>query len=229
MQTDQMKSEETVAGRSYRQKPTKMNIQTIRQSITLARKTITSKAIDNKIRGQQQQNDQRPSNEYQHEQETKLQDNGDTKLRETGSHYTNNPEQELRNPNFSQSKSQSPLITTFPELGQVKGKVEEPNQKMQPTNDHDTRSRTGQLKSVHNKSLGSPEARANSDTPSRIIPQQEQRKKAYVAPVTEDKSAKHSKGSKTSAGSKKQKQRSNSENQIEIEHDTETDQLDLLN
>ncbi|KAA6364047.1 MAG: hypothetical protein EZS28_040425, partial [Streblomastix strix] len=57
---------------------------------------------------------------------------------------------------------------------------------------------------------------------------QERRKKADVAPVTEDKSAKHSKGNKTSAGSKKQKQGFNSENQIEIEPDTETEESDQL-
>ncbi|KAA6371514.1 MAG: hypothetical protein EZS28_032958 [Streblomastix strix] len=43
MQTDQMDLEETVAGRRYRQQPTKMDIKTIRQSITLVMKTITSK------------------------------------------------------------------------------------------------------------------------------------------------------------------------------------------
>ncbi|KAA6354600.1 MAG: hypothetical protein EZS28_049873 [Streblomastix strix] len=45
MQTDQMDSEETVAGRSYRQQPTKMYTKTIKQSITLALKTLTSKQI----------------------------------------------------------------------------------------------------------------------------------------------------------------------------------------
>ncbi|KAA6355409.1 MAG: hypothetical protein EZS28_049063, partial [Streblomastix strix] len=53
-------------------------------------------------------------------------------------------------------------------------------------------------------------------------------KKADEAPVTEDKSVKRSKGNKTSAGSKKQKQRFNSENQIYIEPDSETDQSDQL-
>ncbi|KAA6404459.1 MAG: hypothetical protein EZS28_000010 [Streblomastix strix] len=72
------------------------------------------------------------------------------------------------------------------ELGQVKGKVVVPKQRMQPTNDHDTRSKTDQLKSVPNKSLGSPEARANSDTLNHFTPQQNRRKKADVAPVTED-------------------------------------------
>ncbi|KAA6399341.1 MAG: hypothetical protein EZS28_005127 [Streblomastix strix] len=52
---------------------------------------------------------------------------------------------------------------------------------------------------------------------------QEQRKKADVAPITEDKSANHFKGYKISAGSMKQKQRFNSKNQIEIEPDSETD------
>ncbi|KAA6367645.1 MAG: hypothetical protein EZS28_036829 [Streblomastix strix] len=99
---------------------------------------------------------------------------------------------------------------------------------MQPTNDHDTKSKTGQLKSVPNKSLGNPEAGANSDTPNLFIPLQEQRKKAQVAPFTEDMSAQHSNGNKASAGSKKQKQGYNSENQIEIEPDSEIDQPDQL-
>ncbi|KAA6384684.1 MAG: hypothetical protein EZS28_019790 [Streblomastix strix] len=45
MQTDQMDSEETVVGRSYRQQPTEMDTKTIRQSITLAMKTITNKQM----------------------------------------------------------------------------------------------------------------------------------------------------------------------------------------
>ncbi|KAA6341701.1 MAG: hypothetical protein EZS28_052438, partial [Streblomastix strix] len=105
-----------------------------------------------------QQNNQRSNNETQHEQ-----DNGKNKPKEIGSPYTTHSEQELRNPNISLPKGQPPLITTPPELGQVKGKVVVPNQRIQPTNDHDTRSKTGQLKSVSNKSLGSPEAIANSD------------------------------------------------------------------
>ncbi|KAA6371870.1 MAG: hypothetical protein EZS28_032601 [Streblomastix strix] len=40
-----MDSEETVAGRSYRQQPTKKYTKTIKQSITLALKTLTSKQI----------------------------------------------------------------------------------------------------------------------------------------------------------------------------------------
>ncbi|KAA6353859.1 MAG: hypothetical protein EZS28_050615 [Streblomastix strix] len=43
MQTDLKDSEETIVGRSYRQQPMKMDTKTIRQSITLAMKTITSK------------------------------------------------------------------------------------------------------------------------------------------------------------------------------------------
>ncbi|KAA6354760.1 MAG: hypothetical protein EZS28_049713, partial [Streblomastix strix] len=168
---------------------------------------------DNRTGGQQ--NNQRSSNETQHER-----DNRNTKLRETGSSHTTHLEQELRSPNISQPKGQSPLITTPPELGQVKGKVIVPKQRMQPTNDHDTRSKTGLPKSVPNKFLGSPQAKVNSDTPNFFTPQQGQRKKADVAPVTEDKSAKRSKGNKTSVGSKKQKQGFISENQIEIELDS---------
>ncbi|KAA6353858.1 MAG: hypothetical protein EZS28_050614, partial [Streblomastix strix] len=88
---------------------------------------------------------------------------------------------------------------------------------MLPTNDHDTRSKTGLPKSVPNNYLGSPEARVNSDTLSNFVPQQEKSKKADVAQVTEDKSAKRNNDNKTSARSKKQKQGFNHENQIEIE------------
>ncbi|KAA6329007.1 MAG: hypothetical protein EZS28_053651, partial [Streblomastix strix] len=49
------------------------------------------------------------------------------------------------------------------------------------------------------------------------------------ASVTKDKSVKRSKGNKTSAGSKKQKQGFNSENQTEIEPDSDNDQSDQLN
>ncbi|KAA6372960.1 MAG: hypothetical protein EZS28_031514 [Streblomastix strix] len=173
--------------------------------------------------GGQQQNNQGSYNEIQPEQ-----DSVNNKPGEIGSPHTTHSEQELRNQNISLPKCQPPLIITPPELGQVKGKVVVPRQKMQPTNDHDTRSKIGQQKSVPNKSLGSSEARANSDTSNRFTSQQEQRKMADVAPVTEDKSVKHSKGNKTSAGSKKQKQGFNSENQIEIEPDSETDQPDQL-
>ncbi|KAA6364699.1 MAG: hypothetical protein EZS28_039775, partial [Streblomastix strix] len=177
---------------------------------------------DNRIGGQQQ-NNQGPSNEIQHKQ-----DSLNNKPGEIGSPHTSHFEQESRNPNTSQPKGQSPLITTPPEVGQVKGKVVVLKQKIQQPNEHETRSKTGQLKSAPNKSLGIPEARANSDTSNHFTQQYERRKKADVAPVTEDKSAKRSKGNKTSAGSKKQKQRFNSENQIEIEPDTETDQSDQL-
>ncbi|KAA6402145.1 MAG: hypothetical protein EZS28_002333 [Streblomastix strix] len=81
------------------------------------------------------------NNESQHEYETKLHDNGNTKLREIGSSHTSHPEQELRNPNISQSKGQPPLITIPPELGQVRVKVVVPKQEVQQTNDHDIRSK----------------------------------------------------------------------------------------
>ncbi|KAA6353781.1 MAG: hypothetical protein EZS28_050693, partial [Streblomastix strix] len=178
---------------------------------------------DNRIRRQQQQNSQGSNNEIQHQQ-----DSVNNKQGEIGSPHTTHPEQEIGNPNTSQPKVQPPLITKPPELGQIKGKVVVLKQKIQQPNEHDTRSRTGQLKSVPNKSQGSPKARANSDTSNHFTQQQLRRKKADVAPVTEDKSAKRSKGNKTSAGSKKQKQGLNSEYQIEIELDSETDQSDQL-
>ncbi|KAA6400188.1 MAG: hypothetical protein EZS28_004288 [Streblomastix strix] len=81
-------------------------------------------------------------------------------------------------------------------------KVEVPKQRIQQTNDHDTRSITGQLKSIPNKSLRSPEARANSDSPTLFAFQQDRRKKADVPIVIEEKFATRSKGNKTSAGSK---------------------------
>ncbi|KAA6369753.1 MAG: hypothetical protein EZS28_034721 [Streblomastix strix] len=177
-------------------------------------------ADNNRIRVQQQ-NNQGPSYEIQHQQ-----DSINNKPGEIGSPHTTHSEKESRNPITSQPKGQPPLITKPPEVGQVKGKVVVLKQRIQQPNEHETRSRTGQLKSIPNKSFGSPEARANSDTSDHFTQQQERRKKADVAPVTEDKSAKRSKGNKTSAGFKKQKQRFNSENRIEIESDTETDQSD---
>ncbi|KAA6382880.1 MAG: hypothetical protein EZS28_021592, partial [Streblomastix strix] len=62
-----------------------------------------------------------------------------------------------------------------------------PKQRIQPSFDHDSRSKTGLPKSVPNKFLENLEARANSDTLNHFTPQQEQRKKADVAPVTENK------------------------------------------
>ncbi|KAA6362534.1 MAG: hypothetical protein EZS28_041937, partial [Streblomastix strix] len=119
-------------------------------------------ANDNRTAGQQ--NNQGSNNETKHQQ-----DSGNNKSREIGSSHTIHREQELRNSNITQSKGQQPLITTPPELSQVKGKVVLPKQWMQLTNYLDTRSKTGQLKSVLNKSLGSPEARANSDTSNHFI------------------------------------------------------------
>ncbi|KAA6378518.1 MAG: hypothetical protein EZS28_025955 [Streblomastix strix] len=182
----------------------------------------SEQADDNRIRGQQQDNEGR-NNEIQHKQ-----DSLNNKPGEIGSPHTNHSEQESRNPNTSQPKGQPPLITTPPEVGQVKGKVVVLKQKIQQPNEHESRSKTGQLKSLPNKPLGSPEARANSDTSNHFTQQYERRKKVDVASVTEDKSAKRSKGNTTSAGSKKQKQGFNSENQIEIEPDTKTDQSDQL-
>ncbi|KAA6368010.1 MAG: hypothetical protein EZS28_036462 [Streblomastix strix] len=86
-------------------------------------------------------NNQRPSNESQHEQKSKFQDNGNTKLRETRSFHTTTLEYDLRNPNSSYSKGYSQLITTLSEFAQVKRKVIVPRRRKQPTNEHDTRSK----------------------------------------------------------------------------------------
>ncbi|KAA6394351.1 MAG: hypothetical protein EZS28_010123 [Streblomastix strix] len=180
---------------------------------------------DNRTR--RKQNNQKSNNENKHEQETKRQDNRNTKLRGTVSFLTTHPEQELRNKIILQSKGQSPLITTS-RIKLSKGKVVITKQRMQPTKDHDTRSKTGLPKSVRNKSLWNPEARANSDTPNHFTPLQERKKKADLSPVIEVKSVKRSKGNKTSARSKKSKQGSNSENQIEIRTYSETLQPEQL-
>ncbi|KAA6378184.1 MAG: hypothetical protein EZS28_026291, partial [Streblomastix strix] len=158
--------------------------------------------IDNRTEGNE--NKQRSNNENQHEQEIKLYDNRNIKLKGTGSLHTPHPEQELRNPNISQCKSQPLFITTPPEFCQFKWKVVITKQKIQPTNDHDTRSKAGYPKFILDKSFGSTNAKANSDPTNHFKPQYMRRKKADVAQVTEDKSAKRSKGNKTSAGSKKQ-------------------------
>ncbi|KAA6356591.1 MAG: hypothetical protein EZS28_047882, partial [Streblomastix strix] len=90
----------------------------------------------------------------------------------------------------------APLIIIPPNLGQVKGKVVVPKQSIQSTNDHDTNNKSGQQKSVPNKSLGILEARANSDTSNHFTLKYEL-KKGICLPVTEDKSAKQSKSNKT--------------------------------
>ncbi|KAA6399970.1 MAG: hypothetical protein EZS28_004509 [Streblomastix strix] len=95
----------------------------------------------------------------------------------TGSLRTTLSEQELGNQNISYSRSQPPLIAIPPELDQVKGKIVVPKQRMQPNNDLDTRSNTGQPKTVADKSLGNPEPRANIDISKYFIFQQEQRKR----------------------------------------------------
>ncbi|KAA6383737.1 MAG: hypothetical protein EZS28_020735 [Streblomastix strix] len=178
-------------------------------------------ANDNRTGGQQ--NNQVCNNETHHDQ-----DNGNNKERETSSSHTIHSKQEQRNSNISQSKGQPSLINTPTEIGQVKGNVVVPKQRMQPTNDHDIKSKTGQLKFVLNKSLGIPDNRANSDSSNHFIPQLVQRKKVDVAAVTKDKSAKYSKNNVTNVRSKKQKQAFNSETQIEIEPDSKIDLQDQL-
>ncbi|KAA6335845.1 MAG: hypothetical protein EZS28_052927, partial [Streblomastix strix] len=85
----------------------------------------SEQAKDNITGGKE--NNQKSNNETQHEQESKLQDNGNIKPRETGSSHTSYPEQKLRNPNISQTKGQPPLITAPPELDYFKGKLQYPN------------------------------------------------------------------------------------------------------
>ncbi|KAA6364585.1 MAG: hypothetical protein EZS28_039888, partial [Streblomastix strix] len=105
----------------------------------------------------------------------------------TGSLHTTHPQQELRNPNILQHKGQPPLITTPPELGQAKGKVVAHKQRMQPASNHDTRSKTGQQKSVPDKYLGTLEAGANSNSPNFFTTQLKLKKMADLAQVTEEK------------------------------------------
>ncbi|KAA6397611.1 MAG: hypothetical protein EZS28_006862 [Streblomastix strix] len=147
------------------------------------------------------ENKQGSNNETQHEQ-----DNGNTKIKVISSLQTTYFQQKLGNPNISYSKGQPPLITTPPESGLGKGKVVLPKHRIEQINDHDTRSKTGLSRSVLDKSFRSSEARANSDTPNHFTSHYDQRKKSDIAQVIEDKSAKRTKGYKTSAGSKKQKQ-----------------------
>ncbi|KAA6382972.1 MAG: hypothetical protein EZS28_021502 [Streblomastix strix] len=144
---------------------------------------------DNRIGGQQQ------NNEIQHEQVS-----GNNKPGELRSSYTTHSEYELRNLNTSQPKGQPPLITILPELGQVKGKVIIPKQKIQQANEHDPRSKT----------VGA-------------------EKQGKCSPVFEDMTVKRHKGNRTSEGPKKQIQGSNSEFKIEIESDFQTDQPQQLN
>ncbi|KAA6380185.1 MAG: hypothetical protein EZS28_024291 [Streblomastix strix] len=123
----------------------------------------------------------------------------------------------------------SPLFITPPEVGQVEGKIIISKQRIQPITDHNTQCNIGLSKSVSKKYFGSPEAKANINSSNHFIPLSEQRKKADIAPITEDMSEKRSLGNKTGAEYKKWKQRSNSDNQIEIEPDCVTDQPNQLN
>ncbi|KAA6344862.1 MAG: hypothetical protein EZS28_052207, partial [Streblomastix strix] len=132
--------------------------------------------------GGQQQQNSQESNNGTQYQ----QDGVNNKPEEIGSPHTTHPEQEIGNPNTSQPKVQPPLITKPPELSQVK------------------------RKSCSTQTEDATTQRTRYQKQNRLT--KERRKKADVAPVTEDKSAKHSKGNKTSAGSKKQKQGFNSEN-----------------
>ncbi|KAA6341781.1 MAG: hypothetical protein EZS28_052432, partial [Streblomastix strix] len=94
----------------YRRHPTKMDIQTFTQSITLPIQATMSELMITKPK----------------EMRTNK-----------GSLHSTHSEQELRNPNISQPKGQPPLITTPPELGQIKRKVVTYKQRKQPTNDKD--------------------------------------------------------------------------------------------
>ncbi|KAA6370871.1 MAG: hypothetical protein EZS28_033603 [Streblomastix strix] len=177
----------------------------------------TSKVINNEqandIKTGGNANGQGTSNESQHEQGIKHQDNGNTKLKWTESLHATLLEQELGNPNILQPKNLPSLIFTPPELEQFKGKVVIPKQRMQPTNDYDTRNKIGLQMSLLDKSLGSPEAKANVDYPKYFTLLQERRKNGRNSPGT---------------GSKKQKQGFNSDNQTEIDLDPETDRSEQL-
>ncbi|KAA6386469.1 MAG: hypothetical protein EZS28_018002 [Streblomastix strix] len=95
----------------------------------LNHKTIqnTSNANDdqqtNDNKAEKNENKQGLSNENQHQQGTKHRVIGNTELKVTGSLHTTHPKQELGNPSTSQSKKQSPLINTPPEVVQAKERV----------------------------------------------------------------------------------------------------------
>ncbi|KAA6364959.1 MAG: hypothetical protein EZS28_039515, partial [Streblomastix strix] len=98
---------------------------------------------DNRIGGQLQ-NNLGSNNEIQYEQ-----DSLNNKPGEIGSPHTTHSEQELRNPNTSQPKDQPSLITTPPELGQVKGKVVILKQKIQQPNELEMAQQTSNSEALH--------------------------------------------------------------------------------
>ncbi|KAA6372865.1 MAG: hypothetical protein EZS28_031607, partial [Streblomastix strix] len=146
----------------------------------------------------------------------------------TGSLHTTHSEQEQENSNISLPKGQPPLIATSPELGQRKQKIVVPKQSVQLNNDNDTRNKVNYPKSEPGMFFGNPETRDYSVFPNHFSTLQGRRNKADVIPVTEDKSAKRPKGSKTCAGTKRQKQGFNYENQVKVEPNSETDQPEQL-
>ncbi|KAA6395158.1 MAG: hypothetical protein EZS28_009316 [Streblomastix strix] len=223
IQTDKMDLEETVAGRGYRQQPMQMDKKTTRQSITLAMKTITSKQM---IIESEDNN-----NKTSKDQTTKSNINKTVQLanQERQDHLIQpiqNKNQEIQTlHNLKANLLQLPHLQN---QDKQKEKLQYLNRRYNNQTNTILEAKTGQLKSVSNKSLLSTEARANYDTSNHFTPQQEQIKKTDVVQITENKSEKRSKGNKTSAVSKKQKQGFNSDNQTEIVPDSETDQPNQL-
>ncbi|KAA6395510.1 MAG: hypothetical protein EZS28_008963 [Streblomastix strix] len=217
MQTDQMDSEETVAGRSYRQQPTIMDTKTIRQSITLVMKIIMNKQMiieledDNKTT---KPNINKIIDIINQEKKDHLMQFIPNKKQET---------QTLHNPKANHLQS-----LHLQKQAKQKEKLQYLNKGYnKPTNTILEAKQVNQTQ-YPISSQGVPKLEPTLALLTTSHPQQEQRKKADVALVTVDKSVKHSKGHKTSAESKKQTHGFNSDNQIEIEPDSETDQPDQL-
>ncbi|KAA6386465.1 MAG: hypothetical protein EZS28_018008 [Streblomastix strix] len=97
------------------------------------------------------------------------------------------------------------METQLLDQGQVTGKIEVLRQRLQLINEYDTRSKTNLQIPLANIPLRSFKARANSGSPNHFTIEQELRKKADIAPDSEDLTNKFSKDNKTNVGSKYQK------------------------
>ncbi|KAA6377353.1 MAG: hypothetical protein EZS28_027118 [Streblomastix strix] len=136
--TKMMDSDEMTAGRSYRPLSTEKRIpRSISQqySPTLhfiiqiyqmdLDETVAERIIDDRTRGNE--NKQGFRNETQHEQEAKLQNNGNTKPNGPKSFHTTSSKQELGNPNILQSKTSLPQLTHLQNQAKLNEKLLYPN------------------------------------------------------------------------------------------------------
>ncbi|KAA6375629.1 MAG: hypothetical protein EZS28_028844 [Streblomastix strix] len=131
-------------------------------------------------------------------EEAKQQGNRHSDLSGTGQFQTISSKHVSEITNSSQPKSQPPSLTKHSELGPLIGKIVGPKQRIQLIYVHNTRSKISLQTTTSNMPSRSSEARANTDSTSHFMTQQEKRKKANVVPDTEYQTNKLSSCSKTS-------------------------------